>query len=244
MVLPRLQRLLNDPNAGLFQVVELVRLDTALTARVVQVSNSAWFGRGSGCGTIEAASAVVVQSLSAYGLDDKEMWRESVACAFAAELLAARVGADTAEAYSIGLLHAVGRVAINNHVLGSGATVRLADAGFPLEQSAEERSLLGFTQADAGACMLQNWEFGPTMVEPLRAQYSPLEVPAPHERMAAVLYGARVLRTIVCLDGAESSIRADAAVLARLRLTETELLGILPDLHEQLAKAKQMTNPR
>jgi len=262
MVLPRLQRLLADPNAGLFQVVELVRLDSALTARVVQVSNSAWFGRGSGCGTIEeavnrvgfhevhrlvataAASAVVVQSLSAYGLDDKAMWRESVACAFAAEMLAARVGEDTAEAYTIGLLHAVGRVAINNHALGAGRTARLADASFPLEQSADEYSWLGFTQADAGACMLQNWEFGPTMVEPVRAQYQPLQALAPHDRMAAVVYGARLLRTIVCQGGAENPVRADSAVLAKLRLSETELLGMLPDLHEQLAKAKQMTDLR
>ena len=138
MVLPRLQRLLADPNAGLFQVVELVRLDSALTARVVQMSNSAVFGRGSKCGTIEeavnrvgfhevhrlvataAASAVVVQSLSAYGLDDKAMWKESIACAFAAELLASRAGEDSAEAYTVGLLHAVGRVAINNHALANG----------------------------------------------------------------------------------------------------------------------------
>lgn len=262
MVLPRLQRLLADPNAGLFEVVELVRLDPALTARVVQVSNSAWFGRGSACGTIEeavnrvgfhevhrlvataAASAVVVQSLSAYGLDDKAMWRESVACAFAAELLAARAGEDTAEAYTIGLLHAVGRVAINNHALASVPTVHLTDAGFPDEQSAEEYSWLGFTQADAGACMLQNWEFGPTMIEPLRAQYRPLQAAAPHDRMASVLYSARMLRTIVCRKEREREVRADAAVLAKLRLTETELLGVLPDLHEQLAKAKQMTDLR
>ena len=93
MVLPRLQRLLTNPNSGLFEIVELVRLDTALTARVIQISNSPWFGRGANCQTIEevvnrvgfhqvhrlvataAASTVVEKTLLVYGLDDKAMWR-------------------------------------------------------------------------------------------------------------------------------------------------------------------------
>jgi HD-like signal output (HDOD) protein len=259
MILPRLQRLLTNPNSGLYDIVELVRLDTALTARVIQVSNSAWFGRGATCQTIEeavnrvgyhqihrlvataAASAVVEKSLSVYGLDDKAMWRASVACAFAAEMLAAHVGEDVAEAYTIGLLHAVGRVAVDNFLRGRMPAVELKDTGFPNDYSVSEQGQLGFSQADVGAAMLKNWEFGPLAIEALRSQYAPLEALLPFDRMAAILYGARLLRTMVCQASDAPQVRADVAVLGVLRMKETELLGYLPDLRAQLMKARQMT---
>jgi HD-like signal output (HDOD) protein len=259
MVLPRLQRLLTNPNSGLFKIIELVRLDPALTARVIQVSNSAWFGRGASCQTIEeavnrvgfqqiyrlvataAASTVLEKSLSTYRLDDKTVWRSAVACALAAELLAAHVGEVVAEAYTIGLLHAVGRVAIDSYLRGRMPAVEMVDAGFPADYSVTERDQLGFSNAEVGACMLSNWEFGPVAVEAVRAQYEPLTALLPYDRMAAVLYAARLLSTVVCQCSDEQPVRAEVAVLELLRLTETELLGFLPDLRAQLTKARQIT---
>lgn len=262
MILPRLQRLLTNPNSGLFEIVELVRLDAALTARVIQVSNSAWFGRGAACQTIEeavnrvgfhqvhrlvataAVSTVMEKPLAVYGLDDKTVWRSSVACAFAAEMLAARVGEDVAEAYTIGLLHTVGRVAVDNYLRWKMTPVELTDAGFPNDYSAAEQAQLGFSQADVGSAMLKNWEFGPLAVEALRSQYAPLEALLPYDRMAAILYGARLLQTVVCQVRDGPPIRADIGVLETLRMTETELLGHVPDLRAQLTKARQMTEVR
>jgi len=262
MVLPRLQRLLTNPNSGLFEIVELVRLDPALTARVIQVSNSAWFGRGASCQTIEeavnrvgfqqiyrlvataAASAVLEKSLVTYGVDDKAVWRSAVACAFAAEMLAAHVREVVAEAYTIGLLHAVGRVAMDNYLRGRMPPVELADAGFPDDHSIAERAQVGFSQAEVGACMLTNWDFGPVAVEAVRSQYAPLTAILPYDRMAAVLYGARLLRTVVCQGSEEQPVRADAAVLETLHMTETQLLGFLPDLRAQLTKVRQITAAR
>src|SRR3954470_15407538 len=51
-VLARLQRLLADPNSGLDDIADLIRLDAALTTRIIQISNSVWFGRGMPCRTI------------------------------------------------------------------------------------------------------------------------------------------------------------------------------------------------
>jgi HD-like signal output (HDOD) protein len=242
--------------------VELVRLDPALTARVIQVSNSAWFGRGASCQTIEeavnrvgfqqvyrlvataAASTVLEKSLSTYGLDDKTVWRSAVACAFAAEMLAAHTREVVPEAYTIGLLHAVGRVAVDNFLRGRFPPVELTDAGFAVDYSTAEQAQLGFTQAEVGACMLSNWEFGPVAVEAVRSQYAPSAALLPYDRMAAVLYGARLLRTVVCQGSDGPPVRADVSVLATLRMTETQLLGFVPDLRAQLTKARQLTESR
>ena len=259
-VLARLQRLLSDPVSSLDGIADLIRLDAALTTRVIQISNSVWFGRGEPSRTIEdavgrvgfreiyrlvavmATDAVVATRLIMYGRDAGGMWQESVACAYAAEILADRLGEDFAVAYTAGLLHATGRQAINQHLLtAAGRPSRLADESFPRDFSGAEFARLGFTQADVGAAMLSKWDFAPAIVEPIRFQYAPLEAGEPHAAMAAILYGARMLRTIVCQQQDLAFLRVDPGVLQLLGLTPADVAACQPELQMQLKRARKLT---
>lgn len=259
-VLARLQRLLSDTNSGLNDVAELIRLDAAMTTRVIQISNSVWFHRGGGCRTIEeavnrvgfreiyhlvsvtAAGSIVAQPLTAYGRDSHAMWRESMACAFAAELLAERLGEDTAVAYMTGLLHNIGRLAINKGLLASGHAVSpLFDAGFPDDFSGAEFALFGFTQADVGALMLAQWSFSRENIEPIRRQYAPLDAEEPHDRMSAILYAARFLRTTICQGEPAVETEGVEEIFQYLRLSRGEVLAVLPALEQQVTRAVQIT---
>ena len=259
-VLARLQRLLSDPVSSLDGVAELIRLDAALATRLIQISNSVWFGRGEPSQTIEdavsrvgfrevyrlvavmATNAVVASRLAVYGRDAGMMWRESVVCAYAAEILADRLGEDFAVAYTAGLLHATGRQAINQHLLAAAERPsRLADESFPRDFSGAEFARLGFTQADVGAAMLAKWDFAPAIVEPIRYQYAPLDAGEPHAAMAAILYGARILRTIVCQQQDPAFLRVDPKVLQRVRLTLAEVVACQPELQMQLKHARKLT---
>ena len=259
-VLARLQRLLADANSGLDDIADLIRLDSGLATRVIKISNSVWFRRGLPCGTIEeavnrvgfrevyrvvavvASRALVAQPLAAYGRDAHRMWRESVACAVAAELLAERLGEDMPVAYVSGLLHTIGRLPINQYLL-SGATPDkpLVEESFPLEHSGAEYALLGFNQADIGAFMLTSWEFTPATILAVRHQYDPLAAEEPHDRMAAILYGARLLRTLVCDNLPVEQLGVDETVLALVRLSLDDVLVHLPAVRDQLTRADQMT---
>lgn len=257
-VLPQLERLLADPNSSLFEIMELVRLDAALTSKVIRLSNSVYFGRGATCQTLAdavnrmgfrevhrlvatAAAATLVRRLEVYGLEPNAAWKESVACAFAAEMLAARVGEDLQAAYIIGLLHSVGRAAINHHLAQGGPAPVFENRGFPDEFRMAEVARMGSDQAEVGARMMLAWDFEPSVVEPIRWQYRPLGAAVRHHRMAAVLHGARFLRSVVCAGDAAGPTRADPAVLTIIRTTETELLGLLPELHTELHHARQLT---
>jgi HD-like signal output (HDOD) protein len=259
-VLARLQRLLADPNSGLDDIAELIRLDAALTTRVIQISNSVWFGRGLPCSTIVeavnrvgfrevyrlvavvASGSMVAQPLAAYGRDAVMGWRESVACAFAAEMLAERLGEDMPAAYMSGLLHAVGRLPINQYVITGSETFKpFVDEGFPRDFSGAEYALFGFNQADVGAHMLRKWDFNPSIVEPIRMQYEPLEAQEPHDRLSAVLYGARFLRSVICNNAGSDDLTGDEEVFAALRLSREDLLSHVPELKDNLSRVHSMT---
>src|SRR5271170_1005953 len=54
-VLPRLKTLLSDGNSSMLEIVDLIRLDLGIAARVLQVANSAYYSKGARCYTVDEA---------------------------------------------------------------------------------------------------------------------------------------------------------------------------------------------
>ncbi|HWA25513.1 MAG TPA: HDOD domain-containing protein [Lacunisphaera sp.] len=238
-VLPRLKQLLSDGNTAMSDVVEMVRLDPGIAARVLQFGNSAYFSHGLRCYTVEeavnrvgydqiyelvataVASQVLVRPLATYGMEIDELWENSIACALASEELASSLGADRNIAYTIGLLHSIGMVAIDDWATRRRPGLRLASKGLPLETCESERAALGFHHAEAGATLLRLWAFPQVMSEPVRWQYLPNGTAA-HFQLAAVLHAAKWLRTMV-VNPKAAPARPQAALLGSLKLTNRQL---------------------
>lgn len=249
-VLPRLKRLLRDGNSSMREVVQLIRLDAAIAARVLQVSNSTYYNKGLRCHTVEeavnrvgyelvyelvsyaVASQVLVRPLEVYGLEADVIWRQSVACALAAERIAVITGEDCNVAYTVGLLHRIGMVVVNEWALRQQPHLRLLGREFPDEFIRSERATLGCTQADVGAALLRDWDFSPDMTEPVQWQYAPhgamLSI-----RMASLLYAARWVRAAVCEESSRVA-PPSAALLAPLRITSARLTGVAADVRTHL----------
>lgn len=238
-VLPRLKQLLCDGNTAMDEVVEMVRLDPGIAARVLQFGNSAHFSQGLRCYTVEeavnrvgydqiyalvstaVASQVLVRPLAAYRMEADALWENSIACALAAESVANQLGIDRNIAYTIGLLHSIGMVAIDGWASRNHPELRFVSKGLPLESCEQERAILGFHQAEAGAGLLRVWDFPQVMFEPVRWQYLPNGTAA-HFQLAAVLHTAKWLRTMV-LQPSANAPRPHGSLLARLQLTNSHL---------------------
>jgi HD-like signal output (HDOD) protein len=251
-VLPRLKQLLSDGNSAMHEIVSLVRLDPGIAARVLQVANSAYFSKGVRCTTVEeavnrvgydqiyelvsyaVASQVLVRPLDIYGIEADELWTMSVSCALAAEVLAERTQQDCSAAYTVGLLHCVGMVALDEWSLRVGHRLKFASGGFPREAIEAERTALGFTQAEAGGALLTHWEFPATMAEPVRLQYTP-RASAVHQRMACLLYAAKWIRSAVCARSiAARPAIPDTIFLQPLGLTAAVLNSVCGEVVRRL----------
>ncbi len=256
-VLPRLKQLLGDPNSSMSEIVMLIRLDAGIAARVLQVGNSAYYSKGVRCFTVDeavnrvgyeqvyqlvsyaVASQVLVRPLKVYGIEADDGWMLSVSCALAAEMLAARSGQDRDVAYTVGLLHALGMVAIDDWALRHRPELKLGGEGFPREAIASERAELGFTQAETGAALLSAWEFPHSMCEPVRWQYAPRSCAA-HTRMACLLHCAKWIRSVVCASGAEAPRLPAEAALQMVPLRTSDLPGIVKDVEARLREVSSL----
>lgn len=255
-VLPKLKRLLSDGNSSIHEIVMLVRLDPGIAARLLQVGNSAYFSHGLRCYTVEeavhrvgydqiyelvataVASQVLVRPLEAYRIEADALWQSSIACAIAAESLADRLQLDRDIAYTVGLLHRVGMVAINEWVSRAAPGLQFLDRGLPLETCADERTHLGFHNAEAGASLLRLWEFPAVMSEPVRWQYLP-GATAAHVQLATLLHLAKWIRTTVVSHGG-ISMPPDALVLRRMNLGSAQLDKIVGSVRNRLSELSEL----
>jgi HD-like signal output (HDOD) protein len=255
-VLPRLKSLLVDPNSAISEVVTLIRLDPGIAARVLQIGNSAYYSQGTRCYTVDeavnrvgydqvfelvanaVASQVLVRPLATYGIEADDLWRMSVACALGAELFAERLKLDRDIAYTVGLLHSVGMVAIDEWAFHQQQPLSFGSRPLPLETCEEERTVLGFHNAEAGAALLRLWEFPAVMSEPVRWQYLPRGTSA-HFQLAGVVHLAKWLRSAVCSKAPPPAL-PDPVLLRAMKISASELGKMVDVVRARLEEVNSM----
>jgi putative nucleotidyltransferase with HDIG domain len=186
-VLTGIIALIDDDRAGAKKLVELIERDQALTARLLRLANSAFFGQARKVSTIpravlllgfstvrNLALGVKVWDTLGTGVSRKELeslWSHAVQVASAARTIARQqrqVNAD--EAFTTGLLHDVGQLVLAlrfkalywDTVHKATSTEHLAG----LEQSA-----LGVDHAEVGSWLLEAWNLPAVMVEAVRRHH-------------------------------------------------------------------------
>ena len=215
-VLHKLQQLVRSPDASIEQIADVVKLDPGLAARVVKMSQSTQFGRGVPSATImeaiqrvglagvqelvtyAVAAQIVGRPLTSYGLDGQALWARAVGCAIAASSLSERSDVDRGDAYTAGLMHGVGLLAINQHAAQQRSSLRFASSGYPQDFAPAEREWLGFSHAEAGAALLEVWGFSGPVIAAVKYQLEP-EKAEEHRRLSMVLATARWARSLLCV---------------------------------------------
>lgn len=242
-ILPKLQVLIEDANTNPDDILDLIRLDTAMAARMIKTSNTAYFSPGFRIANIEDAvtylgydevyrivsllafAHMMRTPLRAFGLEAGELWRRSLACALAMNSLAPLlVQGEKRTAYTIGLLHSVGMVFVDKQLCANKAPLpsRLADE--------RDVRLLGVTHAEVGAYVLRQWNFPEEIVEPVRCQFEPLDCLA-HSKLACLLHVARCIMMSVVHPPKEGepAFEPDPLVMTMLNLPVDEYNEILEE---------------
>src|SRR5438552_1231188 len=132
-IFSRLRPMLDNADTDLDDIVELLRVDPALTFQIIRLSNSALYGLRSRSQTLDEAVArvgfgeinqlvglvvsrqVFQGDLMHYGIKAGQLWTNAVAVGSLATAFAARVGGNAGSAYSAGLMRNLGKIILNNH---------------------------------------------------------------------------------------------------------------------------------
>ena len=247
----RVVQVVDDSDTSASDVAKAVSVDPALTARIMRVANSAYYGLSGRVGSPAFAVTVVgfqtvrsLAALSAAGIaGDGEMpdhfWVRAARTASGAALVARRVGAPGPEAFCAGLLHRLGSALLHRYDR-SGYSVLLGTSTSRRHLLSLERNAYGSTHAQLCADVLEGWQFPSGLTSAIRQQdIEPREARDPLLR--ALILG-RMLSDQLCGD-IELADPALQAALAAGHVRPVELRALLEQVEvaaEQLAQALSM----
>jgi HD-like signal output (HDOD) protein len=254
-VVQKLIAALRDPNVDARTIGESLSKDPILSAKVLRLANSSFFGGQRSMASIDAAVALVgIQALNRLivacgvsssfkpipGIDMAVFWRDSLLAATAANKIAPRLDADPEAAYVCGLLHATG------HLILCQAYPEIADlifTGYEIVRGAELASIeydnFGIDHAHAGALWVESIGFPQTVVDTIRKAVQP---PAATDvQLDHTLRAARALAQ--CAGNKDDASTAFAALSPYVRSKFSGADGKPDRAFDKLYEALQETEP-
>lgn len=186
-------------SASFHHLSELINKDPALTAKILAVGNSALFRRPQQFTSVERVlitlgldlvkTIVVAAAVQQFfeqvthgaRFDLRAFWRQALACATTARVLANLTGyAAPGEAYLGGLLSNLGQLILARaHPAEYGAILEVADDGVVPES---EASRFGVTHTEIGAAIIEGWALQSHLADAVRYHHEPAPqvLDAPH----------------------------------------------------------------
>ena len=184
--------IMEDPNSGAKEVAELIETDQAIAAKVLKMANSAYYGMSGKVSSIQHAAVVLGEKamgelitlagtssllgnkLYGYAMDSGELWRHSMMVAFGSKLMAQRrMSQRENDAFSVGLIHDVGKLVLDRPVLSRKSLFdEFMAAGDETFLSAENR-IFGFDHAEIGCDICRLWQIPDTLTKAIRYHHRP-----------------------------------------------------------------------
>ena len=186
--------LVNSEHSFNFQIAELIRRDPSLTARLLRMVNSVYFGLSAKVNHIEEAvlylglrqirelsmATPVIEELERMGgagqkLPWRELWKHSIGSAIMTREILATTNLliDDDTDYIVGLLHNVGKVIMATAFPEEFAQLVAACYETPTDVCAAERALIGWDHAQIGSYYLERHQLADEIVEAVRFHVAP-----------------------------------------------------------------------
>jgi HD-like signal output (HDOD) protein len=186
------------------QVAALIEEDPILTAQLLKMSNSVFFGLTrsvssvreaiSVMGLIKVRALVIAASFgrgfhSVSGVNLSQFWRYSVNTANLSRYIALPIRIDESTAFTSGLVHNIGELVMHVGMPEAMIDLERSVPMLDLKRAAAERALFGYSYAEVGAALAREWHFPARMVNAIEHQCAPFEN-GTYEPIAGVLHVA------------------------------------------------------
>jgi putative nucleotidyltransferase with HDIG domain len=170
-------RLVNNENVQLHQLSELISSDPAFASEVLTVANSLLYAPRFPASSVQQAIAVLgannlqglcltvgVRGYMGKALNQpvmRDLWRHSLACALIADQLASVGFMDRDIAYTSGVMHDIGRLALAVIQPEKYKLPLEAHLGSPASMLKIERKIFGWDHCEAGRQLIAEWNLPP-----------------------------------------------------------------------------------
>ena len=257
----RVREVVDDPDSTMDDLANALKIDPAISARLLKIVNSPLYGFPKQIDTItRAVNLIGMQAVSdlvtatTIGrtftgmtsdlMDLSAYWRQSVLCALMAGKIAKSCGIEDAERFFIeGLLRDIGHLVLYQTV-PQRAQSAIVEAGNLGSQLAEvEQASIGCDFTEVGAELIHSWGMPTQIEQAVRHQLRPNEA-GEFTLHASIVHLAGV---VADHDGAAQACAKQeppyyASALSVTRFKVENCLALLKDVHDQLQDTLVLIN--
>ena len=184
----KVMQMLSNANTTAEHLNKAIIVDQALTARVLKIANSSFYGCRSTISTVSQAVVIigfttirnVVMAASTkgvykqFGLTEKMLHDHSVGTAMACYHVEQMSGQKKSEeVFLSGLLHDIGKVILNNTDPDRFKKVMQIVYNDGRDFSEVEQEVFGFTHSDVGSLVIKKWKFSDEMEQMIKHHHNP-----------------------------------------------------------------------
>ncbi|HVN48879.1 MAG TPA: HDOD domain-containing protein [Bacteroidota bacterium] len=236
--------LVDNPKTSASKLGRVISSDQALTAKVLKIANSPFYGFPKKISTIDFAIIVLgfdalkeivisislvssLQKKSDMYFNAKTFWDHSISTGVIGRKLAHDLGYRiSGEVFVAGLLHDMGLSALHRYF--NGEFVRIVDIAHESDLSIleAEESVLGVTHAEVGGWLAERWNLPEQLIEAISLHHAPSKAKV-NKELVALVHCADVLawRLDEKKELFEKGIEFDPAALELLRLNDEYTLS-------------------
>ncbi len=253
-VVAKISRMVENPETSAAEVGKLISQDQVLSAKVLRMANSAFFGMSRKISNIPAALMIlgfdVVKGLvltsSVFDMIQKSMaglWEHSIGCAAASGAVATALGRDDAEEILVaGLLHDLGKVVLAINMPEELAVIREKADKENLFFYEAETAILDFHHGEVGLWLAEHWNLPESLGEPMRLHHNPERATVFPECTAIVHIADAIIRGWGFGFPGDSLVPPiTPAVWEMLGLKPKDFAAILDILEPKLANLSELT---
>lgn len=252
----KLNQKLEDPASTNQQIADIVQLDAGLSASLLKIANSAFYGFPSTISSISQAISIigrieladlvlgksVIQVFSNTPINKKILekhWKHSLLCGLTARQITKTVENAEQSADSMfvaGLLHDIGKLVIWQELPEQSEMVfEQFDPKIPDHAFLLEKEIIGFEHAETGSELLKSWKLPQLLIETTRFHHSPDEAPQFTQACRIVSLANKLSNQWFLAAGSN-----DEALLSQLGINKEQVEAILNTANDQLMEMSSL----
>ena len=260
VVMDRVIQIINDPKSSAQDVVDVIQYDQSITASVLKVCNSSYFGLRRTVHSLREALVIIgfnqlleiilgqgssnllARPCKGYNLQAGALWQHSVGCALLSRIIKKRLRKEASFAhFTAALVHDIGKVTLGQFVQDYLEDIKKLVRHEHLTFTEAEKKVLGIDHAELGEKIAEQWNFPENIVYAVRYHHTP-SLTTDHHDIVQTVYISDLITMVAGIGGGadDLSYQQCKEVLNQYNLKEKDIDEILVHLKDRFELVQEV----
>ena len=258
-VLEEIEKLLESPECSLVTIGEAIEKEPDLTARLLRLANSSFYGFSSRLSTVtEAISLIGIQQVQDLILASsiisqfsgvkgefvsmESFWQHSLACGTCSRLLALEKRLPKADKFFVaGLLHDMGRLVLYARAPQQAKEVFALYRSERILLHEAEKRVLGFDHQQIAGAVMEQWKFPTNLIQAVACHHQPESAEGARQEASVVHLADHLVNALQLGSSGERNVPPlNMRAWETLGLPTSVLTGIVADMDAQLGAVQEV----